>query len=461
MVSFKENYMSIVEIINWIYSFQQEREVLLIDKKLNYHSDVLLKKDENGLFLKLNTPFYKSINDKDNSIYIKDEALIIKVNYFIEQFNLGDFTSKVFKMYNFQSENFNVNDLKYHSYYSKFKGGFLLDFINNNDQEFNIRLDDYQFDISTSSFYGIKGDFLLIKTNNKIDYKKFKHYVNNIIVAIGFFKGRFFKNEEYYFQSENELINSENIIQENNVDFFYRSNIKNFSFPCPITNIPNIFKIHIEISEENELKWSSRIDESVFENLVTLLIDRPRIYSAIKIVFDYYSLGQTSRVSLMFVVLETVCEEFIEEKVKIETRSIKGEASKVLSRVKEIIPLDDYHILEDAVEKVDDDFLLINKNFERVSKLMNISFNNEEKGILKKRNDFFHGRIIPRKNEIILEEDWYELEDKYDYYSYRLYVLVSKLILKKIMFSGYFINYPKILENRFNLKLKESCFSKI
>jgi hypothetical protein len=117
--------------------------------------------------------------------------------------------------------------------------------------------------------------------------------------------------------------------------------------------------------------------------------------------------------------------------------------------------------LNDIVENIDNKLTNNAVHFEQTLRSLGMNYSNEERNILNKRNDFFHGRIIPNSHQIESEEEFINLERKYNYYSLRLYVLISKILLKKIGFDGYFINYPKIFEDDNEMNLKESYFIKL
>ena len=167
---------------------------------------------------------------------------------------------------------------------------------------------------------------------------------------------------------------------------------------------------------------------------------------------------------MMFVILETICEEFNKDLNKdLNTEFIKKNNKKefginTLSRIKDKIDVEDFEILKDIVENTD--IKLTNNfiNFEKTFSGLKIILSNYDKAIFKNRNDFFHGRIIPNPTIIDCEEDFNNLEMKYDYIAYRLYVLISKLILKKIGYNGYLINYPKLFEDYNEMNLKEPYF---
>ena len=454
--------MGVVEIFKWIYSFEEETKVDLHETASDLKGEVILSKNENGLIFNLGFPDYKLLFQNQTNFIISHNSYKIKSLHFLDKIDRKNWLARYCNVYMFSSLIFNEEEEKYHSYYSKITSSSILAiFIYKLGlKELTISIKNLKFKITTCSINPeIKYNFLCIECDSKISFKLFKHYVNNIIVSLGFITGRFYKNEEFYFQSIN-LDFSEN------TNFFYRNSEKKYSFPKPITRTPSEwawkFKNDFELNEELEQKWSSQVDNSVFSSLVELLIEKPRLYFAIRMLFDFYYTPQISRVSLMFVILETLCEELNTKEFKIEKEFKKENGLLTLKRIKKKISDEDLIILQDIIENIDSKLTNNVVHFEQTIKSLKLNLTNEERKILVNRNEFFHGRIIPVSHKINTEEDYSSLEFKYDYYSLRLYVLVSKILLKKSGFEGYLINYPKLFEenNEMNLK-KESYFTKL
>lgn len=451
--------MGIYEIFKLIYSFEEETKVELQETFSNVKGEVLLSKSFAGLIFNLEHPHYRLFFKKESKFIISYNLLKIKILHF--SINLGkiNLLSRICNAYMFQSLGFNEKNKKYFCYYSNIdKNHFKLLFHTDKD-EFNILIDNINFKISTCYIIPqIKHSFLCIESDSKIDFKSFKHYVNNIIVSLGFVSGRFYKTEEFYFQSKHKDFSKE-------TEFYYRSSNLKYSFPVPITNQPSYwnwkFDERFVLSEELINKWSSNINENNITSLVNLSIKKPRIYFSIRMLFDFYNTPQISRVSLLFVVLETLCEELNSKKVFVEKEFKKEIGLLALQRIKKKIDNEDLIILQDIIENIDSKLTNNVVYFEQTIKSLKLNFTNEERKILANRNEFFHGRIIPTSHNINSEEDYSSLEHKYDYYSLRLFVLVSKILLKKSGFEGYLINYSKLFEDDNEMNLKESYFIKL
>jgi hypothetical protein len=448
--------MGIYEIFNWIYSLEEETKVNLHETVSDLKGEVFLNKNDNGILFNLGIPNFKLLYKKDSNFIISHDLFEIRIVHFLVKQN--GFSSRLCQAYMFESLKFNRAEEKYQCYYSKIESHFLIkDFLKDFSDEINFHFKNIVFKISTCAISpNIKGEFLCIEADQKLTFIEFKHCINNIITSIGFLTANFYKKEEFYFQSELKDFSVE-------TDFFYRNSDEKHSFPCPFTKSTEEWnwKIKVELSNELNVKYSSSIDEKTFSNLVNLLLENPKIYFSIRMIFDFYSYPIISRVSIMFVVLETLCEE-LNIKTEFAQKEFKKENGfKTLLSIKDQINEFDYKILEDIIENIDNELTNNVVNFEQTFKSLNINISNSDKLIFKQRNHFFHGRIIPERINIDSEEEFNNLEKTYDNYSLQLYVLISKLILKRIDFSGYLINYPKLFEQNNNLNLKEPYFIKL
>ncbi|NRT15984.1 hypothetical protein HNP99_002346 [Flavobacterium sp. 28A] len=445
--------MGVYEIFKWIYSFENENLICLKDSNTNIVRDVLVKKNDNGFAFSLLFPHYKMLYDENTLFSICNKSFEVRITHFLPKNE--SFNSRLCEAYMFQSIDFDNDIESYHCYYSKITCSFLISFLEGNQTEFSINIDGFNFTISTCKIDpDTVSNFLCLKCDSIISFKEFKHLVNNIITSIGFLVGKFHKLEELYFQSNSKDFSA-------HTEFLYRNSNKKYNFPHPFSKYPNEFncKLSNDLDDEMIENFSSIIDENNFQELVLLIIKKPRIYFSIKMLFDFYEYSSISRVSSMFVILETLCDELNNktDRVEKELKKVKGE--NTLTNIKDKISNEDYLILEDIVAHIHIGLSNNAVHFEQTFKSLKIHLNDEDRKLFKQRNNFLHGRIIPESQEIKNEEDFYQLEIKYEYYSWRLYVLICKLILKKISFEGYLINYPKIFED--SDILKESYFIKL
>lgn len=452
--------MGIYEIFKWIYSFEKETKVNLHETVSDLKGEVLLRKNEKGLIFNFGYPHFKTLYNKEANFNIFHNSFGLKINHYLVKNDNQNFFQRICNAYMFQSLDFDVTDKLYHKYYTKIDDYFLMSFFSKWQKEFLIKVDGINFKISTCEISSdIKHTFICIECNIKIDFKKFKHYVNSIIVSIAFFSGKFFKLEEIYFQSKIKNFSK-------STDFFYRNSNTKYSLPNPITNNPKNwdwkFKDDFVLTKTLERKWSSSINKRQFILLTTLLIEKPKLYFSIRNIFEFYKSPVMTRIPIMFVVLETICVELKKASTEfIEKSIIKNRALDILLRNEENITSEDYIELKNAINYIDKKLVGNIINYEKAFKSLNLDLSEEDKKVLSKRNLFFHGSILPDDALIQSEEDFYKIEKEYNYYSNKLYVLITKLILKQLNFTGYLVNYPKMFEDETVLKVQENYFIKI
>lgn len=449
--------MGVFEIFKSIYALKEEKNASIKEDDLEGKHEIIISKNNNGLSFKLDFPHFELLYKKNLKLFISLNTFEVEVLNFLIRKDGSNFNSRICEVPEYKTRDFNCKQDKYHSYYSKIESVFLISFLKENQRSFDIIIDKYKFNISTCKISeNIEANFLCIECDNKIDFKKFKHYTNAIITSIGFLSSRFYKDEELYFQSECKDFSEI-------TDLFYRSSKKKYSFPQPFDKYPSNWnwKLKNELDEQLEKEYSSSIDTSVFLEFVKLIIEKQRIYFSIRILFDFYNYPSISRVILMFGVLEALCEELNKKTDFIKKEIKKEKGIETLRGIENKISDEDYLVLEDVIDHLDDKLSNNTVHFEQTFKSLEINLNKEEIEVFKQRNNFFHGRIIPSRCEIDYEEDFSDLEIKYKYYSYRLYVLICKLLLKEIGFKGYLINYPKLFEDSNSMNLKESPFTKL
>lgn len=451
--------MNVYKILNWYYSLEKETKVDLLETSTNSKFEIGLFKQERGLYFKLENNNHRLLYGKETNFLISHNLLKINILHFIEEFD-NENQIRYCNAYMFKSISFDEEVDKYHCYYSNINKFHFKELFQTYNKEFSIILNGIKFKITSRSISpDINNSFLCIECYSKISFKKFKHFVNNIIVSLGFFSGRFFKLEEFYFQSTN-------IDYSEEVEFFYRNSNKKYRFPQPFTIRPSVwewkFQEGFQFTEKLMNKWSSELTDDILNKLVNLLIEKPKIYYSIKMILDFYSYPIISRPSLMFVILETICKDFLDIiSPPIESIAIKDEAKKILIQYEDIIPNEDFETLLNAINKIDRKIKGNIVNFEKVFALLKIKLSQEDKDVLIKRNVFFHGEIIPSDMEIIDEESQTEIEEKYFMDSIRLYILIAKLILKKVEFRGCLINYTRLYGDEFRVKSNEDYFIKL
>lgn len=449
--------MNINQIFRRLNELKNSKEFSLVEQKTNTLEKIIVTKSERGLCYNVGFHLAKILNDKNSKFKIYDESIEINIKNFLTSRG-SSLNYRECNAYIFESRNFNIEKKAFFKYFSKIDSIFLVHIFENINDYYSIKLNDTIFKISTLDIEN--NNYLVIVCERKIDFKNFKHFVNNIIVSLGFFTGEFYKKEEFYFHSDNEEFHD-------NVNFFYRNGNKKLNFLRPFSSQPVSyswqFSDDFDPSEEQLSMWSSYLDEKMLTSLVNLLIEKPKFYFSIRMLFQLFELSFIARQATLFVVLETLTSEINNEyhSAHIDKIKIRDESLCVLKKYRKAIKDVDYEIIENAIDKIDLNISSNSIHFEWAFKSLNISLSNADKILFRARNDIFHGKIISNSFNINFEEDSYDIEEEYISNSWRLYVLISKLILKKISFTGYVLNHSKLFESKINIKIKEPYFVKI
>ncbi len=452
--------MGIYDIFKWVYSFENEAKVDLHETVSDLKNEVLLNKNERGLFFILGYPHFKLLYNENSNFIISDNFLKIRVNHFLANGNNQNITERICNSYMFQSIDFDEEKKMFHQYFSKIENYFFISFFSNWQKEFTVLLNGKEFLVSTCQISDdIKYNFLCIECNEKIDFKNFKQCINSIIFSIGFLTGYLYKKEEFFYQSEfSDFSDSE---------FFYRNQNKRFNTYQPFLRDPQnyseFYDDQFRLDESYKEKFSSSISVANFQKLIDLIYFKPAYYSSIRMLFEIIPNSFVSKHSILFVVLETISREIRKEfhSEHIDKIIIRDEAFEELRKIKDKISIESFEILSNAIDSIEEKKAKNIVDFELAFSSLKIKLTDIERKSLKRRNNILHGRIIDYFTELNFEEDYEKLEIEYNFFSYKLYTLICKLVLKQIDFDGYLLNHTKLYTLNKDLAKNESYFIKL
>ncbi|PNW27559.1 hypothetical protein [Formosa algae] len=199
------------------------------------------------------------------------------------------------------------------------------------------------------------------------------------------------------------------------------------------------------------------------EKFINEIYSSSNYSNALKILLTLFNNSIINQPSVLFVVLETITEEILKNKSKIhyEKHYLKNDCISLLNKYKETLSKQDFDILYKGISQIDKKILQNNKNHILAFEILGIDLSKEDKICLGKRNDFFHGRILPQQIVIDNEDDFVTLEKEYSVLSQRLFTLITKLVLKTVNFEGFIINHAKIREIQNDKTIEEDYFIKI
>lgn len=441
--------MGIIDYLNW-FSTLKSKEVSLTESNSNWSKKVNINKDQNGL--RTDIPFLDSkiLYKKNTSFYFLDDNIKIRIKHF-KILNSEISINRIFQSYIFETTCFNESKERFFKYFSKIESPFFLaNFIKNGKNDLNYELNSIIFKITISELAeNFKGFFLCIEIDKKMSFEEFKHCVNSIILSIGFFSGFLYKKEEYFFQSDDcDFLD---------VDLLYRSQNKRFFIYEPFTMLSQAYV------DDEESKFSSSVSEKQFSKLVDLIYNNPKYYSSIQMLFGNNKDSFIVEHSVLMVVLETIAKE-IRSKFHaehIEKVSIKEEAYVALKSIENNVSKESFEVLKEALENIDVSKAKNIIDFELAFSALKIKLDENDRKSLKRRNNIFHGRLLNDFEKINSEESYSELEVDYKFHSYKLYILIYKLILKQVEFEGYLLNHQKILSESSKLNENDPYFIKL
>lgn len=448
--------MNFVKTLLWLETYRNKKNFTLIELNSEEKFDVELKENVDCFVFPIHvtSQFYKKKYSEKSRFAILSEEMMIKVRNYT--FDLGsNFLVRDFRAYIFESENFDRDEALFYRLLCPIKSSFYIINLNSERTDkltFSLHKVDIEIYITSSD----NEKYLVVESKSQLDYSTFIHYANSTLFALGFLSGNLIKGEELIFQTKDGSWNSCN--------GFFRRKLKKISKGYqPITSTPIQYSNFVSNKDYDYESKVSYLEPEKIATLIDLLASNGNYFIAIKLLLEIRNVSFVNRPSTLYVVLEIIVDEILKNKSKpfIEKVLIKEKSLRILSKYKPKLEILDYEFLHEAINEIDKKITQNNKKYEEAFSVLNIDLNVEDKKSLSKRNQFFHGRVIPNHIFINSEESYVSVELEYYSITQRLFTLISKLILKKVKFSGYVINHPKMRENQSMKKLNEDYFNKI
>ncbi|XCF06875.1 hypothetical protein ABI125_03195 [Tamlana crocina] len=448
--------MNFIETLLWLETYKGKKSFTLIELNSGEKFEVEQKENVDCFVFPIHvtSPLYKKIYSEESRFAISSEKIIIKVkNYTIDW--SSDFLVRDLRVYMFESDNFDRNKNCFYRLLCPIKSSFYVINLNHaHTDEFNLNLKKANIHIYSTDSDNER--YLVVESKSELNYTEFIHYANSILFTLGFLSGNLIKGEELIFQSEDASWNL--------CDGFFRRKLKKVS-KCyqPITSTPTQYSNFITNKDYDFESKASYLEPEKIGDLIDLLAANGNYFVAIKLLLEIGDISFVNRPSTLYVVLEIIVDEIVKNGSKpfVEKVLIKQKSLDLLSKYKSKIEDRDYKELQNAINEIDKKLAQNNKKYEEAFKVFDLELNLEDKRCLNKRNQFFHGRVVPRNILIKNEDNYVELELEYYSLTQRLFTLISKLILKKVKFNGYVINHSKMRENQSNRVFDEEYFVKI
>lgn len=439
--------MTLSEIYNFLSKIGTQDTIKVMDIESGNEWLFPFDSDENGLNIKVGFP--SPYFNPESNINLKIDDKEIRANKFIPK--KGPFNRSL-NVYIFQSLNFKTEEMFYFKLLIPLKSYDYLRVINN---QFNL----IKIHIQNIGDLLIRNDefqnHLVIESKNKIEFKNFKAICERILRVLGYLNGKYVRNKQIYLQCKDKSWNSK-------INFFVRFSNKTVHLEKPISFYKEEYNHRLHDDKKINLD-NSFITEKQFEKLIELFYNNEQLFASLIVLFDSSNNSITTRPATRFLVFETVVEELskIFNPYTIEKEEIKNNTISILSKYSNVIDTKDYSRLKETISSFKTSDKQISDRTRQLFKYLNIELSLEEKIIINKRNDFFHGKIVNEKFSLKDEEKHVKLEDEYFYWSSLIYTLISKLLFKYIEYSGYVINHSELWFDIETKCLSEKAFIKI
>lgn len=287
-------------------------------------------------------------------------------------------------------------------------------------------------------------NYIFFDSTDKIEFEEFSNLCFSISLAFGFTTGEFYLNEGIFF-------NYSNVEMKIHKGFRYLKLRKSINtIYAPVYNNPYSYKVEKEVAEKfnKELKL---ISEKQFSKLCREIYDSGSFTATILLILESMSSSLIMAPTGLSVVLESLTELICKENPeKIKPISVKRTAKSIRKELLNVI--EKYSDELDSINNFGKDILIkkiqnINSptNRDKLIKpfeILKIPITIEDKSVIDHRNDFLHGKIT-----IYEKQDKKELEDENNrlfYLMLKLFTLNSALVLKRIGFKNFIVNYPKV-----------------
>ncbi|NQX42350.1 hypothetical protein HQN84_26075 [Pedobacter steynii] len=333
-------------------------------------------------------------------------------------------------------------------------GNLIKVIINNSEYHF------FEFQID-------KNSYLVIDTTSICNTQIFKNVSHAILLALGFLYGNVYLDEGFILSSE-----TAEFTQISDISFStYRESMMT-GYRIHTTNAYSVYnmtgkdEIEIEAKEVEVKKWINdivAIEEPIFSGLCELFYNNEPISRAVIVTLQGNLLALEIKGSAYSLALEAITAVLMgendEKRPKPVTKEVFKELKdKFLGTLDEILPPDAGNETARKIFKSRIENLNSPTNADKLQKsfdLINYKLNDYEQSALRARDKFQHGELPVSDNsdDIVFQEVYFM--------TLIMHRLIYTLILKRIGYSGYIINYPQLHSNITRRNLGEELFYKL
>ncbi|WP_316840030.1 hypothetical protein [Pedobacter gandavensis] len=319
-------------------------------------------------------------------------------------------------------------------------------------------------------FFEFKFDensYLVIDTTDICNAHMFKNISHNILLALGFLYGNLYLDEGFILSSTTAEFG-----QINDVSYStYRESIMT-GYRIHTTNAYSVHNMtgkdekEIKANEVKVKKWIDdlvEIEEPIFSALCELFYNNEPISRAVIVTLQGNLLALEIKGSAYSLALEAITAVLMEENNENRPKPVTKEVfkelkTKFLKTLDEMLPPNDENkparlIFKNRIENLNTP--TNTDKLKRSFEIVGYDPNKDEKSALKARDKFQHGELPVSDNsdDIVFQEVYFM--------TLIMHRLIYTLILKRIGYSGYIINYPQLHSDITRRDLKEDLFYKL
>lgn len=455
--------------------------------------DVLIDKIEKGYSAKINFQAFKGYSSSQmHRIELPQPIKLTntEVAYYIpensihlhQRFNdfFGDDTNKIDIVGSIDRLSTTEKDSDFDDKYLR----FVILVIPSRDKLSGIRGWNYETDLATKNktllkviindfhyhFFEFQLDndaYLVIDSTELCTVQDFRKICHSILLALGFLYGNLYLDEGYILSS-----NSNEFNEIEDISFsIYRESIMT-SYRMHTTNAYSVHDMtgKDETEIESKLievkKWINdiiEIEEPIFSKLCELLYNREPISRAIIVTLQGNLLPLEIKGSAYSLALEAITAVFMDEKKEKRPKPVNKDLFKkikdgLLGILEEILPKDSEYEIAHKILKTRIENLNNPTNTDKLQKsfdLVGYKLKKYEQTALRARDKFQHGELPASDNsdDVVFQEVYFM--------TIIMHRLIYTLILKRVGYDGYIINYPQLHSNMTKQDLGEDVFYKL
>ena len=314
----------------------------------------------------------------------------------------------------------------------------------------SVKLGTNSFDLTSFQVYN--SNYLLIESYDKLQWEDFRDCVYAIMKGYALISGFLAFEDLYYF--------SYSTTKKDTIEgFAYYSERGDIYSHFPIITTNPYSKVQNQSIHEESFNKMKPVSSEIFSELCLKSMAISEFETAILTYVEASTATLLLRVQSYFVILETLANLFKESK-KQQKSSLKLK-KKVLRELRKTIQSTDLDGEGKSFFEKKIDNLNQQPNSERLEDVFShigIELLEEDKEIIKRRNDYLHGRLYKLEDT---RENREENDRDLLYVTMRMCTILAALMIKAVGYSGWIINHPKIWEVQTKKFIDEKHFRKI